>query len=227
MASPIGRVILQLLDRHGMTRKAVAQAAGIDPSNLTKIIAGTLGTKGPTRARIAQAFNLRLEEFDAMWSGTVAPRDPDEHAADERPAGRIPVINSAPAGEVVNYEEWGVDSRDGFRYIDRGSLVGGNLFAVEVVGESMETALFAGDEVVLRWMDPHQDGGHEPLHDGTVVFVRFSDDAPRAGCTLARWYFNRDRITLRKDNPRFPPETYSREAISQVGKFVQRRTGRV
>lgn len=219
---------MELCDRHGVTQRALAEAAKMDSSNFSKAIQGKSGyvLRGPVRRAIAAKFNLTLDEFDGMWRGKSQRVLPDEVGSLERPAGLIPVINSAPAGPPVDYEEYGTDSRDGFRYIDRGGLSGDGLFAVIVVGSSMEPALHEGDEVVFRHVNYHDDEP-APVADGSVVYVCFGNDGPRRGCTIARWHADGESVTLTKDNPKHRPASYRREHIAQVARFVQRRTSRV
>jgi SOS-response transcriptional repressor LexA len=168
---------------------------------------------------------MTIEEFEAAVTGGARMVRPDEAGKFERPYGKIPIINSAPAGRTVDYTEFGIDSRDGYEYIDAFELVGAGLFAVRVVGDSMMPRLADGDVVVFRWLDPHAE--EHPVLDGRIVFARFTEEHKQGECCLARWRtIDSETVMLYKDNPRHTPSQHPREAFAQVGMFVESRSRR-
>ena len=111
--------------------------------------------------------------------------------------------NRAPAGQIVDYEEYGVDSGQGYEYVDFGSVTDPLAFCVIIVGHSMQPTLNDGDQLVLSPVDPYK--ADERLVDGRIVFVRFTREHD-GGCTVARFFDDGDgRVRLHKDNPTFAP----------------------
>jgi len=242
-----GDRLLMMRDEHRLTQAELAARAGFAPSKVSRHESGESKMRADDRARYARALGMDLDEFEGKLSGRLSlhnheqggntrsaargvhPIEPSPQKGSNAPrrSDLIPVINSAPAGPVVNYEEYGVDSTQGFRYIDRGTLEGDHLFAVEVVGHSMEPTIFEGDTLVFRWMNGHD--GHPPLAPGQVVFVRFTQESGHDGCTIARWTTRESGRVIRliKDNEKYPAIEVPREHVEQVGRAEERRTRRM
>jgi SOS-response transcriptional repressor LexA len=131
------------------------------------------------------------------------------------------VINRAPAGQILDYEEWGVDSGQGYEYVDFGTVTDPLAFCVIVVGQSMQPALTDGDQLILSPIDPYKPD--DRLADGKIVFVRFTVENS-GGCTLARFYQEQaGRIRLHKDNPAYAPIHCQREHIQGIAIAIERR----
>src|SRR5271155_1812097 len=75
-----------------------------------------------------------LLDFDRHW------RDGWLGITLARRGGSIPIINQAPAGQPVDYQEYGIDSSIGYEYVprsaDMAALDADILFAVIVIGDS-------------------------------------------------------------------------------------------
>lgn len=129
--------------------------------------------------------------------------------------------NRAPAGQIVDYEEYGVDSGQGYEYVDFGSVTDPLAFCVIIVGHSMQPTLNDGDQLVLSPVDPYK--ADERLVDGRIVFVRFTREHD-GGCTVARFFDDGDgRVRLHKDNPTFAPTQCDRDVIQAIAIAIERR----
>jgi SOS-response transcriptional repressor LexA len=170
------------------------------------------------RGAFASVFGLSLKEFDAMWRGLGKPLQTAENAG-------IPVVNLSPAGTPINYHDHGITSRIGHRYLPRdGDTKSEDLFAVQVVGDSMSPRIMEGDDVIL-W--PVPDGYPESQLEAKVVFVHFRDDDTNC---LARvhWLKEQDpergrRLELRKDNPKHKSRKVWFADLDQFAVMVQFR----
>lgn len=211
--TPLGAAIKRLREERGWTQQQLADAVGMDQTGIARRESGKTRVKPPERPRFAQAFGMSLLDFDQEWRrGTVAR---------SQGGPGIPIINRAPAGRVTDYEEYGIDSGQGYAYVDRGDIDVALAFGVQVVGDSMEPRLNEGDQVILSPCDPYQPS--ENLVNGKIVFVRFTVDAG-GGCVLARFFLENDgKVRLQKDNPAHKPIVCDREAIQSVAVAVERR----
>lgn len=211
--SAIGQTIKRLRDDHGWTQAELGQKVDLDGTNIARRETGRTKVKASERFRFAQAFGMSITEFDEQWRLWSVPRT--------RGGNGIPVINCAPAGEIIDYEEYGVDSGQGYEYIDNGGITDPHAFAVVVVGESMQPTLTSGDRLVLSPVDPYK--ADDRLRDGRIVFVRFSQEHG-GGCTLARFFQEeKGQIRLHKDNPSYKPINCKRQAIQGLAIALERR----
>lgn len=214
----IGQLVRRLREERGWTLEQLAERLAISTSTLAKKERGEVSIKPPERQQFAQAFKLTLDEFDEQWRGSRLDRSVGGPG--------IPVINRAPAGQVIDYEEYGVDSGQGMEYLDWGDIRDDLAFAVIVVGDSMEPSLHEGDYLILSSLSLPRP--KVKLEDGAVVFVRFGPDSGRPGCTIARWYGQSDgSIILRKDNARHPPIVCRRDDLEQLAVAIEKRSKRV
>lgn len=217
----MGEIIRELREQHELRQDQVAEMLGIAQSVYSRKERGVVRVTALERKKLAKIFGMTLDEFDAKWRRSMT-----EDVPRTRGGPGIPVINRAPAGQIVDYEEYGYDSGQGMSYIDFGRVQDDLAFAVEVVGDSMQTALNPGDILVLSWCDPYKKRPHvEQPADGKVVFVRFTEESGRSGCTLARMYIENDgqKIRLAKDNVKYPAIVVDREDIAQLAVAIEYR----
>lgn len=220
----IGKLLHNLRKQSGLTQKEVAKALDVEQAAVSQMESGKIGINADKRNKLAALFHVPLDVFEKnanqMSRGDLV-----------RVAGEsgIPVINRAPAGQVVDYEEHGVTSGHGYEYLDWGSVRDDLAFAVIVKGDSMEPSLYDGDQVILSWCNPYElrSSGTQP-YEKCVVFARFTPESGRDGCTLARFYkLSDDQIRLAKDNGRYAGLTVNREDISQLAVVIERRTTKI
>jgi SOS-response transcriptional repressor LexA len=217
--------IKERMELRGMTQTELARALDMTPPNISKKLNGVLRIDAAERAQIAKALGHRsMVEFDEAWrASNPVPQQPRKSLA-----GRIPVINAAPAGVVASYDGGAsaqAEAEDAWEYIDRDEqTLDGRLFAVRVVGDSMEPNLLTGDHLVFL---PLTAAESATLEDGRIVFVRLSQDAPRPGVTVGRAYRvdgQAGKWRISKDNRKYADIHVDREHVEQLAVAVQRRT---
>lgn len=133
--------------------------------------------------------------------------------------GFVPIINKAPAGGPIDYEEYGIDSGMGYEYVPRSvGMEGELLFAVIVIGDSMQPAYREGDLVIFRPIRQH-----EQVADGSPVFVRFTAERDHT-CTFKSVHRRTDgRLDLRPENPAYPVIVAATEEIDRMALAIERR----
>ena len=211
---PTGRLLRSLLDEYGLRIRDLIERTGLPRPTVSRHVNGHTMPSYADRRRYAAAFGLDIEQFESRWRG----RRIDTSRGD--PAGGIPVINRAPAGQAFDYEEYGIDSGIGFEYLDRGGLDEDNLFAVVIIGDSMEPRLHEGDHVIFQ----HIDLEREPMvDDGDIVFVRF-EPTFRDGCMVAALRrLAAGHVRLQKFNPNYPHLDCRRGDLRQLAVAIERR----
>ena len=211
--SAIGQTIKRIREEHGWTQAELGARVGFDGTNIARREMGRTRVKAAERFKFARAFDMSIIEFDEQWRQWTVPRS--------RGGNGIPVINRAPAGQVIDYEEYGVDSGQGYEYVDFDSVTDPLAFCVIIVGQSMQPTLNDGDQLVLSPVDPYKADGR--LASGKIVFVRFTREHG-GGCTVARFFDDGNgRVRLHKDNPTFQPTQCEREVIQAIGIAIERR----
>jgi transcriptional regulator with XRE-family HTH domain len=211
----IGQAVRLLREDRGWTQAELAEKLGITQSTLSAKERGDVEIKRPEQRKLAEVFGISFDDFEGMWRGTRIERT-------KAAIRGIPVINRAPAGIVSDYEEYGVDSSQGYEYLDAGDIYDDLAFAVVVVGNSMEPELREGDYAIFTPMTVPRP--RQSLENGDIVFVRFTPESGREGCMLSR-YYRQDNgvVVLRKDNPGHPPTVCRTEDIQQLSVLIELR----
>ncbi len=193
---------------------AMANALGTSPGRLALVETGAVFPAAIERRRWAATLGFAdLTDFDRHWRDgwarvTAAHRD-----------GYVPIINKAPAGLPIDYEEYGIDSGCGYEYVARSEGMEGELlFAVIIIGDSMSPVFLEGDLVIFRPI--RQD---ESVQDGASVFVRFTA-ARQHGCTFKSvWRRSDGLLDLRPENQRYATLVVSGDEIERMALAVERR----
>lgn len=155
----------RLREQGGWTQQEVAEKLGFSLTAYRNRESGMVRVKESELTPIATALGVSRDTFVKMWQTSTM----DLRTAENR---GIPVVNKAPAGSAWDFEAYGVSSRDGASYIEReAGEESDDLFAVEVVGESMLPELRQGDILVL-W--PVAQGVPPQSIDGRIVLASFS-----------------------------------------------------
>lgn len=193
----------------------MACTLGTTPRRLELVEAGAIFP--PAGERRAWALRLGftdLIDFDRHW------RDGWTRVTRAHRDGFIPVINKAPAGPPVDYEEFGIDSGVGYEYVPRSEAMDEHdvLFAVIVIGDSMSPAYREGDLVVFRPVSQN-----ERVPDGSAVFVRFTAERDHT-CTFKNIIRHPDgQLELRPQNPAHKTILVAPQAIDRMSLAVERR----
>lgn len=209
----IGAAVKRLREERGWTQAELGEKVGLDGTNIARRETGRTRVKPHERFKFAEAFGMTVTAFDEQWRQWTVTRS--------RGGNGIPVINRAPAGQIIDYEEYGVDSGQGYEYVDFGAVTDPLAFCVIVTGNSMEPTLTDGDRLILSPTDPYK--ADERLKDGVIVFVRFTKEYG-GGCTLARFYCEDEgRLCLHKDNPAYGRIRCDRTEIESIAVAIERR----
>ncbi len=128
-----------------LSQSTIAQKVGVTKSNISQIVSGKIRISDQILLALSREYNLNP---DWIRFG----KDPMTHPG-IKPCVPIPIIAEIPAGD---WREW-LDSYTvgaGDDYIYAPEIIGKNLFAVRVIGSSMEPKLYSGDILVI---DPHKE----------------------------------------------------------------------
>jgi len=194
----------------GWSQDDLAQRAGLHRNTVNKIertAATPDDVKEATKVCLAVGFGFTAEQLTALYDRPAAPQVRGD------PAGGIPVINCAPAGEPADYEHMDLDRGIGWDYVPRiGSGVHDvNAFAFVVVGDSMVPEFQPGDTVICS---PNAE-----IKPGQAVFVRFGA-ARQHACTFKRIYDRGDAVELIPDNRRYSPQIVPKDEIDRMSRVV-------
>jgi SOS-response transcriptional repressor LexA len=180
--------------------------------------------QGRNYKALAEAIGMSTGELDKAWRSQKI-----EQSIGDPVRRGIPVINKAPAGRVIDFDECGPDTGIGHWYIDREGITDPNAFAVVITGDSMNKTFKEGDFVIFLPCDPdgHTHNGRVPVPDGHICYVRFAADSKHEGCTVAELWRGKDgKVKLVKENKKYSPMTVGAEEIASVAAYASlRRNG--
>jgi SOS-response transcriptional repressor LexA len=192
----------------------MANTLGTTPSRLQLVETGAAFPAAIERRNWASKLGFAdLNDFDHQW------RDGWARVTAAHCDGYVPIINKAPAGSPVDYEEYGIDSGVGFEYIPRTvGMEGELLFAVIVIGDSMSPVFVEGDLVIFRPI--RQD---DIIPDGSHVFVRFTAERKHT-CTFKSVYRRADgKLELRPENPGYVTIIATGDEIERMALAIEKR----
>jgi SOS-response transcriptional repressor LexA len=210
-----GKTLRKLIDERKLSMTEFSEKSGIVISTLYRHLNAPHGNQMHPRTyrTIAEALGMTIQELDAQWRATRVPQ------SQGGPDDSIPVVNKTPAGPAVDYQECYPDSGVGHDYITKSPWQIGMdlLFAVVVVGNSMEPEFRDGDYLVFRPIAPH-----DILPDGTAVFVRFTAER-NSECTFKRVFDRGDELEFRPDNPKHRSIVAPRTEIERMAELIEVR----
>jgi len=206
-----GETIARLRRAKGWDQRALASASGLGLSTIGRIETLASANIQPANyTKLARALEMSPEDLDREWRATRIEQTKGDHG--------IPLINLAPAGDIIDYEEFGVDSGQGYSYLPRGDLEDPNAFAVKIIGDSMMPVLAPSD---LAIFSPNKYPS-EKMPDGVIYFIRFSPDSRYHGCTVARAFRESDNhVLLIKDNPTYARRRVRADEIIRMSVLVR------
>jgi SOS-response transcriptional repressor LexA len=191
-------------------REQIARATGISVERQRLIEDAQAIPSYDERRAYARYFGFAcVQDLDENWRSKTIVLSMGELA------GRIPVVNLTPAGEPLDYEEQYPNSGIGYAYIDPPpGLVGPNLFAFVIIGDSMEPDYPEGSYAICRPTPADQ------IEDGAAVFLRFGAALDHT-CTFKRCFrLDAQRVELRPINPRCRGDVVLKEQIDRMAPVV-------
>lgn len=163
----IGEIIQRLREQKGWTTRELAEKVGLSAGAVNQRETGKTRVKADEIPMWAGVFGISPDSLESMWNTSSMPLRAAENAG-------IPIINKAPAGPAWDFEAYGTTSREGHSYLARETgEESDDLFAVEVVGDSMTPELRTGDLLVM-W--PVAQGVPTQSIDGRIVLASFSQE---------------------------------------------------
>lgn len=195
-------LIYQARTRKGLTMREVAEQIGVSEGTISRWESGAIGNMRRDNI-VGLSRVLGISPIDIMgWGEELKP-------VDLSTAVRIPVVGSIPAGTPVEAIEDIVDYID----IPEDWVKGDSEYiGLEVKGDSMYPVMLDGDRVVIR-LQPSAETG-----DICACYVNGYD------ATLKRIALSSTSITLKPENPGYPPKTYTHPGeVTIVGKVVEIR----
>ncbi len=141
----------------------------------------------------------------------VASEDIENESSSAVKAGTlVPIINRVSAGYPVDFDDMGYPAGFADDYVRCPDLHDPNMFAVRVVGDSMEPRFYRGDIVVFS---PAAE-----IKSGDDCFVRFIEPHET---TFKRVFFESDqKVRLVPRNDKYPPLIYEGKRINGMYRAV-------
>ena len=200
----IGERIKSRREELGLTQQQLADRLGYkSKSAINKI---ELGVNDIAQKRIvdfAKALNTTIEYLFGM----------DKKDSEEKPQSvRIPVLGRIAAGIPLEMIEDIVDWEE----VDAETAKQGEIFALQIKGNSMEPRIVDGDVVILH--------KQEDAESGDIVIATVNGD--EATCKRLRKY--KDGIELIPNNPAYAPMFFTNQEILTkpvriLGKVIELR----
>lgn len=202
----IGELIRDKRKYLELSQQELADKIGVSKSAISRYESGAIGNMGLDKAQaLVNALNLD----PLVLLGFVGLDGSELKPVDLSTAVKIPVVGSIPAGTPVEAIEDVVDYID----IPEDWVKGDAEFiGLDVKGDSMYPVMLDGDRVVIR-LQPSAETG-----DICACYVNGYD------ATLKRVSLSPTSITLKPENPSYPPKTYTHPGeVTIVGKVVEIR----
>ena len=197
--------IKELRNSLGLSQEELAKKVGYkDRTSIAKIEAGKVDLSQSKIYEFAKALNTTPSDLMG-WE------EPDDNVTpvDLSHSILIPVLGSIPAGIPIEAVE------DVIEHIDipeKWTRAGDEYFGLRVNGDSMYPLLLDGDTVVIRRQPTAETG------DICACYVNGFD------ATLKRIKLTEGSITLKPENPSYPPTTYTHPGeVTIAGKVVELR----
>lgn len=189
-----------------LSQQELADKIGVSKSAISRYESGSIGNMGLDKAQaLVKALNLD----PLVLLGFVGVKGQELKPVDLSASVKIPVVGSIPAGTPVEAIEDVIDYID----IPEDWIKGdAEYVGLEVKGDSMYPILLDGDRVVIR-VQPTAETG-----DICACYVNGYD------ATLKRISLTVNSITLKPENPSYPPKTYTHPGeVTIAGKVVEVR----
>ena len=197
----MGDNIQYYMDINKIERREFAKALGVPYSSLTDWINGNTYPRIDKIQRMADYFHIEKSDL-------VEPRN----SSKKTESIRIPVLGRIAAGIPLEMIEDIVDWEEA----DAETAKQGEIFALQIKGNSMEPRIVDGDVVILH--------RQEDAESGDIVIATVNGD--EATCKRLRKY--KDGIELIPNNPAYAPMFFTNQEIINkpvniIGKVIELR----
>lgn len=212
-------VFRSYLHEKDWTQSRLARESRTPASNLSEIMTGKRKPTLRHLERIAGALGVSVSELLAAKEREEGP-EPGERQGRPRKTGdrgaplrpRVPVLSRCPAGSPQTWYEmdYAVDAPDACDELEGDAPA---LYAVRVVGDSMNPWMWDGDLAVV---DPTQ---AESARNGDVIVARV--EGVTEEYTIKRVRFENHYVVLIPDNPRYESMEYPGARVHIQGLVVR------
>lgn len=213
----IWAAIDELAERHGLTASGLARRAGLDPTSFNK--SKRRGADGRDRwpsteslSKVLQATGATVEDFLAAVGGKPGSSRGDlPEGAFPPQQGSIPLLGFAQAGAGGFFDDGGFPAGQGWDMVDfpANPAAGGNVYALEVQGDSMMPLYRDGDILIV------EPGAQLRRGDRVVVKTRGGEVMAKV---LSRQ--TQKAIDLVSLNPEHPNRSFTPEEIDWMARII-------
>ena len=213
----IWAAIDELAERHGLTASGLARRAGLDPTSFNK--SKRRGADGRDRwpsteslSKVLQATGASVEDLLALVGNrSPAPRSDVPDGAFPPQQGSIPLLGFAQAGAGGFFDDGGFPAGQGWDMVDfpANPAAGGNVYALEVQGDSMMPLYRDGDILIV------EPGAQLRRGDRVVVKTRSGEVMAKV---LSRQ--TQKAIDLVSLNPEHPNRSFTPEEIDWMARII-------
>ena len=190
----------------------------LESKNATQLeLAKFLNVSNTTVNNYVKGYNMpRMDKIDGICnffninrSDLIEQKEPELTFVDLSKSIKIPVVGKIPAGVPIEAIEDVIETIDIPEDWTKGDK---EYIGLRVSGDSMYPVLLDGDTVVIQ-IQPSAETG-----DICACYVNGFD------ATLKRIALTPDSITLKPENPNYPPKTYTHPGeVNIAGKVVEVR----
>lgn len=202
----IWAAIDRLAERNNMTPSGLARRAGLDPTtfNKSKRSAADGRLRWPSTESIAKILDATRTEIGAFLGLQDQPKPPSR-----RDLRQVPLLGFAQAGAGGFFDDGGFPAGQGWDQIPFPAVVGENVFALEVSGDSMLPLYRHGDTIIVA-RDTN-------CRKGDRVVVKTSDGEVMAKILNKR---TQKAIDLASLNPSHKNRTIAVKDIEWMGRII-------
>lgn len=190
------------MELHELNNKELSEILGVSESTVGKWLLRKSTPRMGVIEKLARYFNIQKSDL-------IEQKDPELTFVDLSKSIKIPVVGKIPAGVPIEAIEDIIETID----IPEDWTKGDKEFVgLRVSGDSMYPVLLDGDTVVIQ-VQPTAETG-----DICACYVNGFD------ATLKRISLTPNSITLKPENPNYPPKTYTHPGeVTIAGKVVEVR----
>lgn len=190
------------MELHELNNKELSEILGVSESTVGKWLLRKSTPRMGVIEKLARYFNIQKSDL-------IEQKDPELTFVDLSKSVKIPVVGKIPAGVPIEAIEDIIETIDIPEDWTKGDK---EYIGLRVSGDSMYPVLLDGDTVVIQ-IQPSAETG-----DICACYVNGFD------ATLKRIALTPDSITLKPENPNYPPKTYTHPGeVTIAGKVVEVR----